>query len=86
MIFVKNPCIRCGKQRIVVKTKRELINGSWVTTTTTRCPDPDCQRIVEKQLKKDNDAREMLISQFKNLNSPFNRRSDIVLGKRKKNI
>ncbi len=84
MNMVDNPCFRCGKQRMVVKTKKERINGSLVITTTTCCPDPECQKLLDKQLKKDNDARERLVGQSRNPVNPFNRqRRDIVLGKKK---
>lgn len=43
-----NPCTRCGKERIVVKTWREKIGYSVVTTTETACPDKECQKIVYK--------------------------------------
>lgn len=85
MNIISNPCTRCGKQRIVVKTKKERINGSLVITTMTCCPDSECQKLVDQQLKKDKDARDRLINQSKNPSSPFNKqRKDIVLGKKKK--
>ncbi len=43
-----NPCNRCGKERIVVKVWDEQIGCSKVTTTETACPDPECQKIVNK--------------------------------------
>ena len=45
-------CIRCGKPRIEVKTWSEIINGSVVKFTQTVCPDEECQKIVEEQLRK----------------------------------
>jgi hypothetical protein len=50
-----SPCIRCGKERIVAKSWNETIGTSVVTYTTTVCPDPECQKIVEKQLQKKKD-------------------------------
>ena len=48
-----NPCIRCGKQRIDSKTWEEKITNfmgtSIITHTQTVCPDPECQKIVEKE-------------------------------------
>ena len=47
-----SPCIRCGKLRIVAKTWQEEVNGAKVTVTQTVCPDAECQKIVESELKK----------------------------------
>jgi hypothetical protein len=46
------PCIRCGKTRIVAKSWNEHIGNSLVTYVNTVCPDPECQKIVDEQLKK----------------------------------
>ena len=54
-------CIRCGKQRIVVKTKKEYINSSLVYTTITACPDHECQKIVDSMLQKEKDVRFKII-------------------------
>jgi len=81
---IDNPCPRCGKQRIVVKVKKERINGSLVTTTITACPDPECQKLIERQLKKEKDARDRLINASNKNVNPFNgKRKDIVLGQKK---
>ena len=50
-----NPCIRCGKERIIKKSWRENINNSLITFTQTACPDPSCQKIVEEDLQKKKD-------------------------------
>ena len=47
-----SPCIRCGKIRITSKSWNEYINKSLVTYTLTVCPDAECQKIVDEQLKK----------------------------------
>lgn len=47
-----NPCIRCGKQRIFVKTWKQKIGYSVITTTETTCPDDDCQKMVDQSNKK----------------------------------
>lgn len=49
------PCIRCGKERIASKTWDEELNGSTVTYTLTVCPDPECQKKVDAELKKHSD-------------------------------
>lgn len=46
-----NPCIRCGKERVFVKSWKETIGYSTVTTTEMDCPDIECQRIVNKENK-----------------------------------
>ncbi|MBI4991140.1 hypothetical protein HZB96_03540 [Candidatus Gottesmanbacteria bacterium] len=55
-----SPCIRCGKERIVAKSWTEYIGASLVTYTTTVCPDPECQKIVDDQLKKRKDKLETI--------------------------
>lgn len=56
-----NLCIRCGKQRVVVKTKKEYINSSLVLTTITSCPDPGCQKSVEAMLDKEKELRTKIV-------------------------
>ncbi len=51
----KNPCVRCGKERIVLKTWEEKIGESIIINTKTICPDPECQRLVNKDNKKQKD-------------------------------
>ena len=50
-----NPCTRCGKQRIESKSWEEKVKNFMGTTITTHtqtvCPDPECQKIVEKELE-----------------------------------
>lgn len=43
-----NPCIRCGKARVMVKSGKEYIGGSLVYYTLSTCPDEECQKIVDK--------------------------------------
>lgn len=51
--FIKNPCVRCGKERIVIKTYKEFVGNSLVINTLTACPDPDCQSRIDTQLAKE---------------------------------
>ena len=44
-----NLCSRCKKQRIVVRTWKEIVINSTIIHTETACPDPDCQEIVDAQ-------------------------------------
>ncbi len=46
-----NKCIRCGKQRIISKTWKE---GN-ITYSTYVCPDSECQKVVEQELKAKSD-------------------------------
>ena len=47
-----NPCVKCGKERVFVKSWKETDGYSTVTTTETACPDIECQKIVNKENKK----------------------------------
>ena len=47
---MNNPCIQCGKQRVDGKTWKGKIGTSVITYTLTVCPDPDCQKIVDKAI------------------------------------
>lgn len=55
-----NPCIRCGKQRIVVRVVEELISGSRVLTTEMSCPDRECQGILDKKHEQERVEKEKL--------------------------
>lgn len=46
---ISNPCIRCGKERVVVKTWSQKTESSFITYTLAECPDVACQKIVDKQ-------------------------------------
>lgn len=59
----QNPCTRCGKERILLKTweeRMETFSGVEVIqiNSKTICPDKKCQKIVEKDLKVQKDKRE----------------------------
>ena len=56
-----NLCIRCGKQRVVVRTEKEYINSSLVYTTITSCPDETCQGFVDVMLDKEKRLREKIV-------------------------
>ncbi len=53
-----NPCIKCGKERVVVRTWKEKIYDSVITNTETRCPNPDCQKEVDMDNKKSKDKHD----------------------------
>lgn len=46
-------CIRCGKERIAASSHKEMVGNSVVIYTITICPDPECQKIVDSDLKKE---------------------------------
>lgn len=50
-----NPCIRCGKERIIAKSWKEQVGRSLLTYTTNICPDAACQKLIDKELKNRND-------------------------------
>lgn len=63
---VTNPCTQCGKERILFKTWVEKVTSTYgnKTTTVTRsltvCPDPECQKIVEKKLAVEKEKRDKI--------------------------
>lgn len=57
---IKNPCIRCGKPRIVDKTWKEYVGKSLLTYVTTVCPDKECQKAVEQEIAAKEAKRSLL--------------------------
>lgn len=55
-----NPCIECGKQRVDGKSWKAKIGSSVVTYTQTICPDPACQKIVDKAIAARKEKSEFL--------------------------
>ncbi len=51
----KNICIRCGKERVILREWEERVGNSIVTNIDTTCPDPVCQKIVDNDNKKQRD-------------------------------
>lgn len=47
---MSNKCSLCGKERVVVKTRREKVGSSYVISREMSCPDKECQKKVEKTL------------------------------------
>lgn len=52
-----NLCSRCGKVRVVVKTYTEKVGNSTVSYKITSCPDPDCQKIVNRKMGEEDEKR-----------------------------
>lgn len=57
-----NPCIRCGKERIVSKTWTDHVGQALLTYSTTVCPDEECQKIVDEGLEAIRRKKELLMS------------------------
>ncbi len=55
MTTFTNPCIRCGKERIESASWKEQVGLSLITYIMHVCPDSECQKIVEVQLKERKD-------------------------------
>lgn len=58
----KNICIRCGKERIISKSWKEItVNASGlkqeIVYTETVCPDSACQRILNQEFAKQKKKR-----------------------------
>ena len=61
---VVNPCVRCGKSRVVVGVREEYEFQSLVTITQTSCPDAECQRALELQWAKEKMAKEIKMGTY----------------------
>ena len=61
---MSNPCVNCGKQRVDGKTWKGKSGTSVVTYTSTICPDPHCQKIVDQAIT-DRKAKSALLIQKK---------------------
>lgn len=60
-----NPCIRCGQERIMTKTWKEQVGLARITYTTSICPDPQCQKIVDRENRARLEKKEMLLKKHK---------------------
>lgn len=69
---LKNPCVRCGKERILVKTWTEKHENSLIKYTLALCPDEKCQKIVDAA-NNEREAKRLMHAQ---------KRSGITLGKK----
>lgn len=56
----KNVCIRCGTERVVLKTWKEKIDNSIVTIREMICPNRKCQIQVNADNKKQDDRRDQM--------------------------
>lgn len=60
---ITNPCILCGKQRVVVKEYKVVVEKTTLTHIETVCPDPECQKKLEKQLEQEKLKRQSMYSE-----------------------
>lgn len=58
---MNNPCIQCGRPRIDGKTWKGKIGTSVLTYTLTICPDPKCQKIVDKAFADKKEKNDLMI-------------------------
>lgn len=57
---MSNKCSLCGKERIVIKTRKEKVGSSYVISREMSCPDPECQKKVEKTLTNELKKRNLI--------------------------
>jgi hypothetical protein len=57
MESISNPCIRCGTERIKGKEKSFLSGSTKTKLTMYICPDKDCQKKVDTQLREKEERR-----------------------------
>ncbi len=61
---ISNPCVRCGTQRIILKTWEEHVNthfgNSIVVHAETICPNKECQKLVDKEIAVQKDKRDKI--------------------------
>lgn len=60
---MSNPCTLCGKQRIDGKTWEVRTKTSVVAYGLTVCPDPACQKQVDKAIAERRAKSELLIKE-----------------------
>ncbi len=59
-IPVGNPCVRCGKERVVVKEWTEKIGQTSMIRTLTKCPDKECQKILDDEAAAQKEKRDAI--------------------------
>ena len=57
---MSNKFTTCGKERIVIKTYKEKIGTSYVTFKEMTCPDPECQKRINKVLSSEKAKRQRI--------------------------
>ncbi|MDP3994235.1 MAG: hypothetical protein Q8P91_00180 [bacterium] len=57
---MSNKCTTCGKERIIIRTYKEKIGSSSVTFKEMTCPDPECQKKINKVLLSEKAKRQRI--------------------------
>lgn len=57
---MSNKCTTCGKERIVIRTYKEKIGTSYATFKEMACPDPECQKKINKVLLSEKIKRQRI--------------------------
>lgn len=78
-IIFSNPCIRCGKERVVLKTWKEKIGSSIVIATETVCSNPECQKKVNIDNQRQRDKNNVM--RLKNEQRALHRKSSKILSR-----
>jgi hypothetical protein len=55
-----SPCSRCGTERIVLKTWKEKLDANEVTCTQKICPNPECQKMVDREINSQKEKKDAL--------------------------
>ncbi len=55
-----SPCSRCGTERIVLKTWKEKLDANEVICTQKICPNPECQKMVDKEINTQKEKKDAL--------------------------
>lgn len=55
-----NPCSRCGSERIILRIWKEKVYGSTIVNTEKICPNPECQKEVNRDNKKVREKQAMM--------------------------
>jgi len=65
--IITNPCFRCGKERIISKTWKEiLVTSSGIKQEIIHeeavCPDKECQKLLNIEFAKQKEKRDKISS------------------------
>ena len=62
-------CIRCGKVRVFLRkwTGKDNDKGSLITHVETKCPDAECQQLVDEKFQEMKDRRELSLNKKKSV-------------------
>lgn len=78
-----NFCIRCGKERKIIRTWKEKMYDSIIINTESVCPDPQCQKKVDSENKKQHDKNDAIKQRSEK--RALDRQAERTANKKKKN-